>query len=86
MNNNIEEQKKLSWSSARENTHAAWKRTLSRETAYLSMTGIFIRRGNFAYDPMKGFWDLQGLKRCSVHGIIYVAVYISTLPFYRYGV
>lgn len=28
-----------------------------KQTAYLSMTSIFIRRGNFAYDPVKGFLE-----------------------------
>lgn len=28
-----------------------------KQTAYLSMTSIFIRRGDFAYDPVKGFLE-----------------------------
>ncbi|EFR03358.1 hypothetical protein MGYG_06355 [Nannizzia gypsea CBS 118893] len=31
-----------------------------KQAAYLSTTSIFIRRGNFAYDPMKGFLESPG--------------------------
>lgn len=71
-----------------------------KQTAYLSMTSIFIRRGNFAYDPVKGFLESpwpqgraskgQHPRVCRVHGIyntcsVYIYIYTLDISIYTTG-